>query len=80
MIETIREIAKLWGEMLAESEKHIDDTGLAATARVHDLVREQHRRHAVRDHHDRRGRGPGEAIRRPTPCSAGRCRAGAGRA
>ena len=31
-------IAKLWGELLAESEKHIDDTGLAATARVHDLV------------------------------------------
>lgn len=24
--------------MLAESEKHIDDTGLAATARVHNLV------------------------------------------
>lgn len=33
-----QEIAKLWGEMLASSEKHVDDTGLAATARVHDLV------------------------------------------
>jgi predicted nucleic acid-binding protein len=33
-----QEVAKLWGEMLARSEKHVDDTGLAATARVHDLV------------------------------------------
>ena len=32
------DIAKLWGAMLAESEKHIDDTGLAATARIHGLV------------------------------------------
>jgi len=33
-----REVAELWGELLAESEKHVDDTALAATARVHDLV------------------------------------------
>lgn len=33
-----QEVAKLWGEMLAESERHIEDTGLAATARVHGLV------------------------------------------
>ena len=33
-----REVAELWGELLAESEKHVDDTGLAATARVHGLV------------------------------------------
>ena len=32
------EVAKLWGELLAKSDKHVDDTGLAATARVHDLV------------------------------------------
>lgn len=31
-------IAKLWGEWLAEREKHIDDTGLAATAVVHQLI------------------------------------------
>src|SRR3712207_3493678 len=29
------DVAALWGELLAESEKQIDDTGLAATARVH---------------------------------------------
>jgi predicted nucleic acid-binding protein len=33
-----RQVAELWGELLAESEKHVDDTGLAATARVHGLV------------------------------------------
>lgn len=33
-----REVAELWGELLAESEKHIDDTGLSATARVHGLI------------------------------------------
>lgn len=32
------EVAALWGELLAESEKHVDDTGLAATARVHGLI------------------------------------------
>ncbi len=32
-----RAVADLWGEMLAESEKHIDDAGLAATARIHGL-------------------------------------------
>jgi toxin FitB len=31
-------VAAAWGEMLAESEKHIDDTGFAATARIHSLV------------------------------------------
>jgi hypothetical protein len=33
-----RTIAADWGEMLAQSEKHADDAGLAATARAHDLV------------------------------------------
>jgi predicted nucleic acid-binding protein len=33
-----RPVAEAWGEMLARSGKHVDDTGLAATARVHRLV------------------------------------------
>ncbi|MBZ9849668.1 type II toxin-antitoxin system VapC family toxin [Mesorhizobium sp. CA14] len=33
-----RPVATAWGEMLAVSEKHIDDAGLAATAREHGLV------------------------------------------
>lgn len=33
-----QEIATLWGKLLGDSEKHVDDTGLAATARVHELV------------------------------------------
>ncbi len=33
-----REVASVWGEALGESEKHVDDAGLAATARVHDLI------------------------------------------
>ena len=33
-----REIADLWGRLLAEREKHVDDGALAATARVHGLV------------------------------------------
>lgn len=33
-----REIADLWGELLGQSEKHVDDTGLVATARVHGLT------------------------------------------
>lgn len=33
-----RAVAEAWGEMLAEHERHIDDTALAATARVHGLV------------------------------------------
>jgi predicted nucleic acid-binding protein len=32
------EIADLWGELLGQSEKNIDGTGLAATARIHGLV------------------------------------------
>jgi len=32
------EIADLWGELLGQSEKNIDDAGLAATARIHGLV------------------------------------------
>lgn len=31
-------VAAAWGQMLAERERHIDDTALAATARVHELV------------------------------------------
>lgn len=38
LLPVTREIAELWGELLAASEKHIDDTGLAATARVHGFV------------------------------------------
>jgi hypothetical protein len=38
LLPVTREIAQLWGELLAESEKHIDDTGIAATARVHGLI------------------------------------------
>jgi len=33
-----RAVAALWGELLADSEKHVDDTGIAATAQVHGLV------------------------------------------
>jgi toxin FitB len=33
-----RDVAALWGTLLADSEKHVDDTGIAATARVHGLV------------------------------------------
>jgi predicted nucleic acid-binding protein len=33
-----RAVARVWGEALAETEKHIDDTGLAATARIHNLI------------------------------------------
>jgi toxin FitB len=31
-------VAELWGESLAVTEKHIDDAGLAATARSYRLV------------------------------------------
>ena len=33
-----RAVATAWGEVLGESDKHVDDAGLAATARVHGLV------------------------------------------
>ncbi len=33
-----RAVARVWGEALAESGKHVDDAGIAATARVHGLV------------------------------------------
>lgn len=33
-----RPVAAAWGEALADSEKHVDDAGLAATARVHGLI------------------------------------------
>ncbi len=33
-----RAVATLWGEALAESEKHSDDAGFAATARARGLV------------------------------------------
>jgi predicted nucleic acid-binding protein len=33
-----RSVAEVWGELLAVMEKHIDDAGLAATARSHGLV------------------------------------------
>jgi predicted nucleic acid-binding protein len=33
-----RAVAAAWGEALGDIEKHIDDAGLAATARVHGLI------------------------------------------
>lgn len=33
-----RAVASFWGEALGESEKHVDDAGLAATARAHGLI------------------------------------------
>jgi toxin FitB len=33
-----RGVAEVWGELLAVTEKHIDDAGLAATGRSHGLV------------------------------------------
>ena len=33
-----RPVAAVWGEALAVNERHVDDAGLAATARVHGLV------------------------------------------
>jgi predicted nucleic acid-binding protein len=33
-----RAVAATWGEALAAREKHVDDAGLAATARVHGLI------------------------------------------
>ena len=45
------EIAFLWGELLAQSEKHIVDAGLAATARVHNLIL------VTRNSRDFKGRG-----------------------
>jgi predicted nucleic acid-binding protein len=38
VLPVTREIADLWGELLAQSNKHVDDTGLVATARVYDLT------------------------------------------
>jgi predicted nucleic acid-binding protein len=38
ILPVTREVADLWGTLLGESEKHVDDTGLAATARIHGLV------------------------------------------
>jgi predicted nucleic acid-binding protein len=38
ILPVTREIAELWGELLAQSDKHVDDTGLVATARVHRLT------------------------------------------
>jgi predicted nucleic acid-binding protein len=35
-----RAVASAWGEALGESEKHTDDAGLAATARVHGVARQ----------------------------------------
>ena len=33
-----RPVAAAWGEALGESDKHVDDAGVAATARVHGLI------------------------------------------
>ncbi len=59
-----RSVAMAWGEALADSEKHVDDAGLAATARVHGLIV------VTRNVKDFDGRGvtlldPFKVIRRP---------------
>lgn len=46
-----QQVAELWGRLLARSEKHVFDTGLAATALVHGLVV------VTRNVKDFRGRG-----------------------
>jgi toxin FitB len=38
VLPVTREIADLWGDLLGQSDKHVDDTGLVATARVHGLT------------------------------------------
>lgn len=38
ILPVTQEIAALWGELLAHADKHVDDTGLAATARAHGLI------------------------------------------
>ena len=38
ILSVARFVAAAWGEALADSEKHVDDAGLAATARVHGLI------------------------------------------
>jgi len=38
ILPVTREIADLWGDLLAQSDKHTDDTGLVATARIHGLT------------------------------------------
>lgn len=38
ILPVTREVADLWGQLLAEGEKHIDDIGIVATARVHGLI------------------------------------------
>ncbi len=32
------EVADLWGQLLAQSDKHVDDTGLVATAKIYRLT------------------------------------------
>src|SRR5262245_36361692 len=38
ILPVTREVAELWGELLGHSDKHVDDTGLAATARTYGLT------------------------------------------
>ena len=38
ILSTDRAVAAAWGGALGENEKHVDDAGLAATARVHGLI------------------------------------------
>ncbi|OAX86291.1 hypothetical protein A7D16_19900 [Xanthomonas nasturtii] len=38
IISITPDIARTWGQLLAQSEKHINDTGLAATAKVHNMI------------------------------------------
>ncbi len=63
-----RAVAALWGELLADSEKHVDDTGIAATAQVHGLVL------VTRNTADMIGRGATtlDPFRSPTQSAAAR--------
>ncbi len=38
ILPVTRQVADLWGQLLADSEKHMDDTGIVATARIYGLI------------------------------------------
>jgi len=38
ILPVTRDVADLWGELLGQSDKHVDDTGLVATARIYGLT------------------------------------------
>lgn len=51
ILDVTETVAHEWGRLLAESYKHVDDTGIAATAKVNGLVM------VTRNTDDFRGRG-----------------------